>query len=92
MECAAGNASVWAHRLAVRGNEDAGTARAHKPGSMDDVEVVMQRNNGSERWSEDVSLPCKVEVDTTVESLESQAARVIEALTSAGLIDKPPKR
>lgn len=85
MECTVSDADVWARRLAARGAEDAGTARAHKPSSMDDVNVVMQRNDGSERWSEGVNVRCRVVIDTALGDSDAHAMQVLRALAFASL-------
>jgi len=88
VECVPTDQDIWAKRLAARGNEDAGTARAHKPSSMHDVKKIIQRNNGSERWSGDLTLPCRVNVDTTM-PLDCQIQKVIAALVASSLIPTP---
>lgn len=87
VEVVVGDDAEWARRLAARGAQDAGTARAHKPGSMEDAEAVMRRNNGSESWSREVAVPCRVTVDTAaVVDVEAQVALVMDGLQAVGLL------
>jgi hypothetical protein len=86
VECVIGDDGMWRHRLEQRGRQDAGTQREHKPGSWAAAQHVIQRNAGSEAWSRDVTLPCRVEVDTTTGTAAAHAEVVLQALVAAGLL------
>ena len=86
MECVIGNDGVWRQRLEQRGRQDAGTQREHKPGSWDAAQYVIQRNAGSEAWSRDVTLPCRIEIVSTTGTAAAQADLVCRALHAAGLL------
>ena len=72
-------------RLEARGQEDSGTPRAHKPGCWSQLEAVLERNAGSERWSEGVELPCRVTLDTSGGSPRQLAQEVVARLRREGL-------
>jgi hypothetical protein len=77
----------WSTRLSQRGANDAGTERSHKPSSIEHVDNVIKRNNGSESWSNGVTVPCHVILDSTGgESVDQMVDKVINELQKAGLI------
>ena len=70
-------------RLEQRAQEDANTARSHKPGSLEVVEAMLRRNNGSEKWSDELTsgdIQLRVTLDTATMELNEQVDKVLEAL------------
>jgi len=76
----------WSRRLSQRGSADAGTKSSHKPGSMKEVHSIMKRNDGSETWSDGVTVPCHVILDSCVESVDGMVENILDELDKAGLI------
>lgn len=76
----------WSRRLSQRGSADAGTERSHKPGSMEEVHRIIERNDGSESWSNGVTVPCHVILDSCLESVDGMVEKVINELENSELI------
>lgn len=86
IECEPSDEDIWRARLEARGNEDFGTHRAHKPGSWEDLQVVMRRNNGSEKWSDDVTFVCRIKLDTTSGGVDDYLQTIINEFSRCGVV------
>lgn len=82
VECIADDHEVWEKRIVERGQQDAGTMHSHKPATMDDVKSIMERNNGSETWSDSVDVACRLRIETTRQDTLEQVQEVICKLRS----------
>mmetsp|Transcript_30707 Transcript_30707/g.78494 ORF Transcript_30707/g.78494 Transcript_30707/m.78494 type:complete len:197 (-) Transcript_30707:1665-2255(-) len=87
VEVGCGNEAEWRSRLEARGAQDAGTERAHKPGSWDALQATLQRYKGCYTWSTDGSRQVQhhVRVDTAGRDEASVAAAVRQQLADMGL-------
>jgi hypothetical protein len=55
---------------------------------MEAAQAVLRRNAGSEAWSREVTVPCRVTIDTAVVTdVKDQVAQVVEALQAAGMLE-----
>lgn len=79
------NEALWRQRVEDRGQRDAGTEHAHKPGSWSDIQAVLARNAGSEGWSSEVEVPLRCTLDSTAGSTAEHAAAVLAMLAKAGV-------
>jgi hypothetical protein len=77
----------WSRRLSQRGSTDAGTKSSHRPASMKEVHSIIKRNDGSESWSNNVTVPCHVILDSCLESVDGMVENVIDELEKAGLVE-----
>jgi predicted kinase len=87
IELYASDQQEWSRRLSERGKSDVNTERAHKPGSIEDVHAIIKRNGGSESWSNGVTVPCHVILDSCGYSVDGMTEKVIGELQKAGLIE-----
>ena len=80
VECIASRTEVWSKRLEERGKVDAGSERSHKPASIEEVNLIIRRNEGSEKWLDSMMDVCRVCVDLTVDDLEESYQLVVNRL------------
>ncbi|CAL8462919.1 g2453 [Coccomyxa elongata] len=88
VECIAADVAVWQSRLEARALSDSDVSCQHKPSSWEDLQALIKRYNGSERWSVDGTTQIEhyIHLDTTTGKCPAEiASGVIEALTLRGL-------
>ncbi|BDA48084.1 hypothetical protein COCOBI_11-3420 [Coccomyxa sp. Obi] len=91
VECIAADIAVWQSRLEARALSDSDVSRQHKPSSWADLQALIKRYNGSERWSVDgtTQIDYYIQLDTTTGKSPAEiASGIIEALTLRGLLSQ----
>ena len=90
VECRCSDEAAWRARLERRAVQDSGSCRAHRPGSWEKLQSVVEGYQGCCGWSTDgsVTLPCHICVDTagalSAEAV-SELAREVVLPVLAGL-------
>ncbi|EIE27262.1 hypothetical protein COCSUDRAFT_52114 [Coccomyxa subellipsoidea C-169] len=87
VECLASDVAVWQSRLEARASIEADTNKLHKPNSWADLQALLERYNGCDKWNGTTDIENYISIDTTTgQSPQEVSAGLVNTLASKGLV------
>ncbi|CAK0784817.1 hypothetical protein CVIRNUC_008021 [Coccomyxa viridis] len=80
VQCTLSDTAVWRTRLHSRMLQAKSAEASHKPQTWDQLQHLLQRYNGCDRWTEDAGLNCVIDIDTGSAAPEELASHIEASL------------